>query len=49
MDLDGNIIKIWYFIHQAVDETNSSATKIVACCKGKRKMHNKYKWKYYED
>ena len=48
MDLDGNIIKIWDYIHQAANETNSKATKIVACCRGRINSHNKYKWKYYE-
>lgn len=49
MDLDDNIINIWDFIHEAANETNSCASKIVAVCKGKRKTHNKYKWKYYEE
>lgn len=45
-DLDGNLIKIWDFIHEAADATKSEATKIVACCKGRRKTHNGYKWNY---
>ena len=48
MDLEGNLIKIWDFIQQAANETNSIPTKIVACCKGRNKTHNGYKWKYYE-
>ena len=49
MDLDGNTINIWDSINKAAIETNSIRTKIVTCCKGKRKTHNKYKWKYYEN
>lgn len=48
MDLDGNIIKVWNSILEAELGTNSSSSKIVSCCKGNRKTHNKYKWKYYE-
>ena len=46
-DLNGNIIKIWDSILEAEINTNSSSSKIVCCCKGKRKTHNKYKWEYY--
>lgn len=49
MDLEGNNIEIWDSIHQAANETCSSATKIVACCKGKRNKHNNFKWKYYDE
>lgn len=48
LDLDNNVIKIWSSILEAEMQTNSSSSKIVSCCRGKRKTHNKYKWKYYE-
>ena len=48
MDLDDNVINIWEYIHQAAEETNSSDSKIVSVCKGNRKTHNKFKWKYFD-
>jgi len=48
LDLEGVELKIWGCISDAAEETNSIKTKIVACCRGRRKTHNKYKWKYYE-
>lgn len=48
MNLDGEIIKVWDCILDAEHGTDSSSSKIVLCCKGNRKTHNKYKWKYYE-
>lgn len=46
--LDGKLIKTWDSILEAEKQTNSSSSKIVACCKGYRKTHNNYKWGYYE-
>jgi len=48
MNLDGETIKIWDSILDAEKGTNSRSSKIVSCCKGNRKTHNKYRWKYYE-
>lgn len=45
-DLNGCLIKVWDYIDEAAKATNSVSTKIVACCKGKRKTHNGYKWSY---
>ena len=47
-DLENNIIKIWDCILDAENGTKSSSSKIVLCCQGERKTHNKYKWEYYE-
>jgi len=46
--LDGKTIKIWDSINEAATNTNSINSKIISCCKGNRKTHNKYKWEYYE-
>lgn len=46
-DLNGVILKIWNSILEAEIETKSSSSKIVSCCKGNRKTHNKFKWEYY--
>lgn len=43
---DGKFVKRYNSIHQAALKTGSRATKIVACCKGKRKHHNDYIWSY---
>lgn len=48
LDLNDCVIKIWDSILDAANGTESSSSKIVSCCKGKRKTHNKYKWKYHE-
>lgn len=47
LSLTGELIKIWDCVLDAEKATNSSSTKIVSCCRGKRKTHNKYKWEYY--
>ena len=46
LSLNDDFIKEWEYIELAAIETNSSKTKIVAVCKGKRKTHNNFKWKY---
>ena len=48
LDMNNNVIKIWDSVLDAEKMTGSSSSKIVACCREKRKTHNKYKWKYYE-
>jgi hypothetical protein len=45
--LDGDIIKIWDSILEAEKSTNSRSSKIVLCCQGERKTHNKFIWEYY--
>ena len=49
LTLNGDFIKTFDFIHQAAKELNFSASKIVSCCKGRRKTHKNFKWIYYED
>ena len=49
LDLDGNIIRNYYSIEEAARRTNSIPCKISTCAKGKRKTHNKYKWKYLNE
>ena len=46
LTLDGNLIKVWDCILDAEKGTKSASSKIVSCCKGKRKTHNKFKWEY---
>ena len=46
LTLDGKLIKIWDSILDAEKGTNSSSSKIVLVCKGKRKTHNNFKWGY---
>jgi SAM-dependent MidA family methyltransferase len=46
LTLDGKLIKIWDSILDAEKGTNSSSSKIVLVCKGKRKTHNNFKWEY---
>lgn len=46
LDMDGNLIARYDYIHAAARKTNSSPSKIVACCKGRRNHHNNYKWEY---
>ena len=46
LTLGGDEIKIWDSILDAEHDTNSSSSKIVCCCKGTRKTHNGFKWKY---
>ena len=46
LSLNDDFIKEWEYIELAAIETNSLKTKIVAVCKGKRKTHNNFKWKY---
>lgn len=48
-DLNDKIIRIWDCILDAEKGTNSSSSKIVVCCKGKRKSHNNFKWEYYDN
>ena len=45
--LDGDIIKIWDSILEVEKSTNSRSSKIVLCCQGERKTHNKFIWEYY--
>lgn len=46
LNLNGEFIKEWDSILDAENGTSSSSTKIVSVCKGKRKTHNNFKWKY---
>ncbi len=46
LSLNDEFIKEWDAIELAAIETNSIRTKIVAVCKGRRKTHNNFKWKY---
>lgn len=41
-DLDGNYLKTW----DSASSTPFDASKIVACCRGKRNKHKGYKWNY---
>ena len=43
-DLNGNLIKIWNSIKEAIESTG--ATHISDCCKGKSKTAGGYIWRY---
>lgn len=45
-DLEGNFIKEWFGANEAARYINGNSGHIIAVCKGKRKTHKKYKWKY---
>lgn len=45
LGLDGRLVKDWNCISEAAQDGFESG-KICACCKGKRKQHKGYKWKY---
>lgn len=47
-DKNGNFIKEWISINEAARFTNMSAGAIVGCCKGRRKTHKGFIWKYKE-
>lgn len=45
-DLDGNLIKQWNTIKECM-EYGFDSSNISKCCKGKKKTHKGYIWKYY--
>ena len=47
--LDGMVVKEHDSIHQAAKYVNGDATKIVSVCKGGRKTHRGFVWKYKID
>lgn len=47
MDLEGNVIKVWDSIKDAIDEGGFNAGGIGGCLKGKLNKHHNFKWKYY--
>ena len=47
-DKNGNFIKDWPSINEAARITNMSAGNIVECCKGRRKTHKGFIWRYKE-
>lgn len=46
--LSGKKIKIYDCIQHAAIKTNSKSSKIISCCKNKRKTHNNFIWEYYK-
>ena len=48
MDLDGKFIKEWECMSDVQNELGIAVSNISACCKGKYKQTNGYKWKYKE-
>lgn len=49
MDLNNNIISEFKSIADAARQTTSNDNHIRDCCKGHRKTHNGFKWKYVND
>ena len=48
LTLDGDILNEWDSAKKASINTNTSHSKIIACCKNKRKQSGGFKWKYTE-
>lgn len=46
--LNGEFLKTYDSLHSAARDTGSNVSKISACCRGKRRSHNKLKWSYNE-
>lgn len=46
LDKEGNLLKEFYSIHEAKRETGADPTNIVKVCKGERKTHKGYQWRY---
>lgn len=44
--LEGVLIQCFPSSQEAARQTNSSASKIIQCCKGNRNKHNKSIWRY---
>lgn len=47
--LSGELINVYESSKQAEDITGTNTSKIIACCKGHRKMANGYQWRYETD
>ena len=45
-DLQGNFIKEWNSIKEAVEYLNINYSNIPQCCRGKRKTTGGYRWQY---
>lgn len=48
-NLDGSFISEFVSLEEAARRTDSSSSKITLCCQFKRKTHNNFQWRYYED
>lgn len=44
--IDGNLVKVWDSINDAVKKGLFHSGCIIDCCKGKRKLHKGYMWRY---
>ena len=50
IDLNTNeVVNIYFSVGEAVRQTGFSRSGISACCRGKRKLHKGYKWKFLSD
>ena len=48
-DLEDNFLCEYPNSYEAAKSVNGVATKVIACCKGRRRIHMKHKWKYKND
>ena len=48
-DISGVLIKEWESHHDAANSINGEAKRIIEVCRGKRKIHKNFKWKFHED
>ena len=49
MTLEGNIIKEWGSMTEAANSLGCHQSKISECCRGNRKSHGGFRWKYKEE
>ena len=49
MNLDGEIIREWESIKEAIETLGYKSNHICECCKNKRKTSNGFRWKYKEE
>ena len=49
MNLDGEIIREWESIKEAIETLGYKSSHICECCKNKRKTSNGFRWKYKEE
>ena len=47
-DLDGNLVRKWGSIKEAADQQGFLKSGIIACCNGRYRTSNGYRWKYSE-
>lgn len=47
-DVNGNLIKLWDYAQQAINELGMNRSDITNCLKGRQKTAKNFKWQYYD-